>query len=1092
MSLFLEDPQFIEALTSIAESENKSFDEVKKDAIAYLKELSTEHHDIISPLGLQFTDTFMLRGYEDAIDVNPKEINNLAKIMREHPVAFVMTHKTYIDMVVLALVLARHGLPLPYTFAGINMAFPGVAQLGRGNGVIFIRRSFKDNHTYKTVLRSYISELVAQRESFMWAIEGTRSRTGKLVWPKMGILKYIAEAEKDTNTEVKYIPVSVVYDLISDVKEMTLEGRGKKKKKESLSWFVDYIRKMDKDMGKISLRFGDPVTVQKDLQAELPDDFDRAVSADYKLPKLAFELIYHINQITPLTTTSLICIVLLSKYSLNKASIESDVIALMKFIEIHKPDVLVDRGKGIGDSVQQGLNLLTKSSLIKQLGSGSKCKYSIVSENFLQATYYANMAVQHLYCGSFIELALLKVAGVSGKSRTKAFWDEIMVLRDTFKFEFFYSNKASFSDEIEQDFEYMDKDWKKTLKGTKAGIMELLDRQDILVSQVTLFTYIEAYRVVAYALSTLEPKTEYHDNEILMSAIFLGEEMHWQGKIHRMESVSKPFLNNGIRLARNLDLIPTLKNKKQKAIKAFAKQMEELTLRIRILQDITLNNQKRASKKVPLERKVVPGSKTETVTQEVLVGEAGAHIGAFFDLDKSLISGFSAKEFFQKRLKSGKMKPREIAAQFGGVLIYATRNKNFASLAAIGAKGVKGVKERVFIEVGEQVYMEKLSKDIYPEARALVDAHLEQGHTVAIISAATPYQVDPIARDLGIDHVLCTRMKVKNGKFTGKIIEPACWGEGKAIAGRKLAEEFNLDLSKSHFYTDSIEDLPLLEIVGNPHPLNPDNELAALAYQNDWPILRFSEPKSSMIQDMARTGLAAASLAPSAIKAAIKGFVSSSADDGVNSLIESVGTLGTKMAGIKLAVKGKKNLEKRPAIFLFNHQSNADLFIVAKLLKRDVVAIGKKEIEKMPIGFIFKKAGMIFIDRTDKEKAISAMQPAVEVLKSGKSIALAPEGTRSYDYKLGSFKKGAFHLALQAKVPLIPIVIQNAHDVMPRGKALLSPSVVNVTILPPVSTKKWKLKNLNKHVEEVRKLFLNELGQSELKVVHNKKSKIKP
>ena len=1089
MSLMLQNPAYLEALSKIAEQANKSLDEVKKDAESYLKELSTEHHDFVSPLGLKFTDTFMLKGYEDAIDVNPKEINDLSKIMRQHPVAFVMTHKTYIDMAVLALVLARHGLPLPYTFAGLNMAFPGVAQLGRGNGVIFIRRSFKDNHTYKATLRQYISSLVDQGQSFMWAIEGTRSRTGKLVWPKMGILKYIAEAEQHTNTEVKYIPVSVVYDLISDVKEMTLEGRGKKKKQESLSWFVDYIRKMDDDMGKISLRFGDPVSVENETYAELPDDFDRVVSEDYKLPKLAFELVYHINQITPVTTTSLICIVLLSKYSQTKLAIESDVIALMKFIEIHKPDVLVDRGKSIGDSVQQGLNLLSKASLVKQLGSGTKSKYSIVSENFLQATYYANMAVQHLYCGSFIELALLKVAGVPAKSRTKAFWEEIMNLRDIFKFEFFYSNKASFSDEVEQDFEYIDKDWKKKLKGSKAGIMRLLESQDILVSQVTLFTYIEAYRVVAYALSTLEPKEEYHDNEILMSSIFLGEEMHWQGKIHRMESVSKPFLNNGIRLARNLDLIPTLKNKKQKAIKAFASQMEDLTERIRLLQNITLENQKRESKRIPLERRVVPGSKTETVTEEVLSGEAGAHIGAFFDLDRSLISGFSAKEFFRKRLKSGKMKPKEIAMQFGGIMVYAARNKNFASLASIGAKGVKGVKEKVFIEMGEQVYMEKLSKDIYPEARALVDAHLEQGHTVAIISAATPYQVNPIARDLGIDHILCTRMKVKNGKFTGKIIEPACWGEGKAIAGRELAEEHNLDLSKSHFYTDSVEDLPLLEIVGNPHPLNPDNELAALAYENDWPILRFSEPKSSMIQNMARTSLAAASLAPSAIKAVLTGFASSSTEDGVNALIESVGSLGTKVAGIKLAVKGKSNLKKRPAIFLFNHQSNADLFIVAKLIKRDVVAIGKKEIENMPIGFLFKKAGMIFIDRGDKEKAVSSMNSAVDVIKSGKSIAIAPEGTRSYDYKLGSFKKGAFHLALQAKVPMIPIVIQNAHDVMPRGKALLSPSVVNVTILPPVSTKKWKRKNLDTHINEVREMFLQELGQSELKVVHKKKSK---
>ena len=156
----------------------------------------------------------------------------------------------------------------------------------------------------------------------------------------------------------------------------------------------------------------------------------------------------------------------------------------------------------------------------------------------------------------------------------------------------------------------------------------------------------------------------------------------------------------------------------------------------------------------------------------VVDGESGPHIGAFFDLDRTLIKGFSAKQFFQSRLLSGKMSTREVVAQFSGVMVYAIGNKNFAGLAAISAKGVKGTKEQVFIEVGEEVYYKYLANEIYPESRALVDAHLAKGHTVAIISAATPYQVNPIARDLGVEHVMCTRMEVKNGVFTGDIVEP--------------------------------------------------------------------------------------------------------------------------------------------------------------------------------------------------------------------------------------------------------------------------------------------------------------------------------
>ena len=108
------------------------------------------------------------------------------------------------------------------------------------------------------------------------------------------------------------------------------------------------------------------------------------------------------------------------------------------------------------------------------------------------------------------------------------------------------------------------------------------------------------------------------------------------------------------------------------------------------------------------------------------------------------------------------------------------------------------------------------------------------------------------------------------------------------------------------------------------------------------------------------------------------------------------------------------------------------------------------------------------------------MKPAVEALKGGKSLAIFPEGTRSYNYKLGAFKKGAFHLAMQAGVPIVPIVVKNAHDVMPRGKMYIQPTVVEVVILPPVSTDDWTKENMSDKIQEVRGLYLKELGQLEL------------
>ncbi len=1077
----LDAPQFQKTLAAIAVEKGENLRLVEREAMKYLTELHAEHQPLSNVLMMEFAQYVLSRGYDKTIDVNPDELKKLTKLMRNNSIAFVLTHKSYVDLLVLSLVLARHGLPLPFMFAGINLDLFAVGQLARKAGVIYIRRSFKDNPVYKATLRHFIGSYLDKQAHFMWALEGTRSRTGKLVWPQMGILKYILEGEEQAKKPVKYVPVSIVYDLIPDVEEMTKEGRGKNKNPENLAWMMNYIKKMSGNLGRISLRIGDPVDTSAVHNAPIPDDEESEPTSKTAISHFAFELVHRINQITPVTTTSLICTSLLSKFALTKRGVESDIADLMQLIESHKSDALVDRGRPIGESVQVALNLLTQAGVFLQQGDSLNAKFAISRENYMSATYYANMAVHHFYHRAFIELALIKIAPLPASERTLAFWTEIMSLRDIFKFEFFYSKKAQFSNEIEADLNSIDTHWQTKIFEKKSDITTILKHQKILVSPVLLYNYIEAYRVVAHGLQTWDVHQEWNEKKFTDNCLFLGEEMHWQGRIRRIEAVSKPFILNGIRLAKNLNLIPSESNPKLNDIAEFIQKLDDVAKRINDLQGIILAKPIEHTPSVPIEREIVPGSKTESLTNDIMASESGAHIGAFFDLDKTLIKGFSAKDFMKTRVLSGKMSTKEIVGQFAGVISFATGNGNFASMAALSAKGVQGVKEQVFIDVGEEVYHKHLAAAIYPEARALVAAHIAQGHTVAIISAATPYQVEPIARDLGIGHVLCTRMEVENGTFTGNIIEPACWGEGKAHAGRTMAADYGLDLGKSYFYTDSAEDLPLLEIVGKPRPMNPDAKLSSLAFQNDWQIYRLNEEESSKAANVARTGLAMGVFVPAILKGVVKGLKTMSFEDGIDSTMAGLGDFGIKAAGIQLAVKGKKHLwANRPCVFILNHQSNADFLIAASLIRKKTRGVAKKELQKMPIiGQLFTAAGTIFLDRENKEKSIEALKPAVDSLKNGTSVLIFPEGTRSYDYTLGKFKKGAFHMAMEAGVPLVPIVLKNAHDAMPRGASIFKPTMVEVVVLPPVFTEGWTKENMNEKIAEVRGLFLRELGQVE-------------
>ncbi len=1071
----LNDNRFATILKGIANQQNAEYALIREEAAKALREMYTYQHPLLQTFGVQMAEFIIDRAYEKVIDVNLSEIKELAKLMRRHSVAFVMTHKTYIDMFVLGVALARHGLKTPFIFAGINMAFAGLGQLGKRAGTIFIRRSFRDDAIYKASLRHFIGSLVESKEHFMWALEGTRSRTGKLVWPKMGILKYIQEAESKSSGQVKYIPISIVYDLIPDVEDMTQEGRGKVKKSESLAWFINYVRKMGEDHGKISLRIGQPVEYTDLEKSIIPDDEENATPS---ISKFAFELAHGINHVTPVTTSSLICSALLSKFALTKRSIESIVYQLMQIIESQKADALVDKGKNLGENIQRALNLLLKSNVIQLVGDGVTAKYSIVPEQFLKANYYANMATHHLYHRAFIELAVMQVIEENPTNPLLRFWEIIMDIRDLFKFEFFYSNKASFSDMIEMQLDSMHPAWQSLLTNGPDSAKSLLGSQQIMISQVVLKTLLEAYKVVGYSLRSLDSGRNYDQKQLLRACLFYGEELHWKGKIHRLESVSKPFISNGLRIAKNKQLLPTLDNPKTKELDDWIGYLTKLSIAMESMQDL-IPNKLLAAPSIETSN-AVPGSFVNDMKNTVIEGEDGRHIAAFFDLDRTLISGFSAKQFVQARIKSGKMSPKELASQFSGALVYALGNKNFAGLAAISAKGVKGVSEQSLIDLGEEVYLKHLAKAIYPQSRALVEAHLNKGHTVAIVSAATPYQVEPVARDLGISHIMCTRMEVSNGKFTGEIVEPACWGEGKAIAGRTFAEKHDINLSKSYFYTDSFEDMPLLEIVGHPRPVNPDKELSAFSMENEWNIFRFNDTGRPNITSMLRTGMTLTSVAPAVISGLSSGLFNRDWNEGKNSMMAMVGDLGTRISGIKLVIKNEDNMWKaRPAVFIFNHQSNVDLMIMAKLLRKDAVGIAKKELQYTPLGPIFKAAGMIFIDRANKEKAIAALKPAVEALKTGTSIGLAPEGTRSYDYTLGKFKKGAFHMAMQAGVPIVPVVIKNAHDAMPRGSNVIRPAIVDVTVLNPVPTKNWKKTTLDKHIAAIRRMYLEELGQED-------------
>jgi putative phosphoserine phosphatase/1-acylglycerol-3-phosphate O-acyltransferase len=458
---------------------------------------------------------------------------------------------------------------------------------------------------------------------------------------------------------------------------------------------------------------------------------------------------------------------------------------------------------------------------------------------------------------------------------------------------------------------------------------------------------------------------------------------------------------------------------------------------------------------------------------EVEAGPGGPEIGAFFDVDGTLIAGYSANVFYQDFLRRLQISPIDIGRSVVAAVDVTLRDADVTKLTQIAAAAWEGRSEDELLELGERLFVQRIAGMVYPAARELVRAHQRMGHTVAIASSATTYQVTALAQSLEIDDVLCTVVEVADGLVTGQLTSPVVWGPEKARRVRELASDRGIDLQRSYAYANGDEDVPFLETVGNPRALNPQGGLAREARERGWTALKLGGRGRPGLREVVRTGAALSSMGTAATLGVGIGLLNRSRREAANFATAVGADAALALSGVTLDVVGEENAWKqRPAVFVFNHQSSLDMLVLGAVLRRDITGVAKKEASRdprfAPLGLLVDVA---YVDRGNTAQAKKALEPAVKKLRDGYSICIAPEGTRSPTPRLGRFKKGAFHIAMQAGVPIVPIVIRNAGDVMWRNSFFVRPGTVEVAVLEPIGTEDWKVETIGDHVRDVRERF---------------------
>jgi putative phosphoserine phosphatase/1-acylglycerol-3-phosphate O-acyltransferase len=459
----------------------------------------------------------------------------------------------------------------------------------------------------------------------------------------------------------------------------------------------------------------------------------------------------------------------------------------------------------------------------------------------------------------------------------------------------------------------------------------------------------------------------------------------------------------------------------------------------------------------------------------------GPDVAAFFDYDGTVIDGFSAAAFYRHRIRSREIGPLELARTLLASARGIGGGEDFENFLKMALGAWEGRTEEELEELGEDLFKHEIAGRLHWEVWQLAEAHRLRGHRVVLASSATRFQVDPMARELGAEAVLCTPVETVDGVLTGRTAGPALWGERKARAMQALVEEHGLDVDDCFAYSNGTEDVPFLEAAGRPVCVDPEPGLAEEAERRGWPVLRCApRPSRPGVREVVRTAGFYGAMAGAFWTGVGAGLLNRSRD----TLVEITGGVGSDVglavAGVNVeVVRGAGNLwDARPCVFVFNHQSKLDPIVLMKLLRGGFTGVAKKEAENVPgFGQFFKLAGVAFIDRGDSAQIREALEPAVRKLRDeGTSLVLAPEGTRSPTPRLGPFKKGAFHIAMQAGVPIVPIVMRNVGEVMWRGSQAIRPGTVEVVVLEPIETSDWRRADIGEHTEEVRDLFVDTLA----------------
>ena len=587
-------------MDAIAKETGQSKDAVVAATSRYLKEIAADFKmGYIEAFCMLLTVLWRIlySGGQEGIEVDEDGLDRLREAGRRAPLIIVPTHRSHIDYLIISYLFYAHGLIPPHIAAGVNLSFWPMGHIFRHSGAFFIRRSFRDNPIYGLAFRFYLRKIVKEGYWIEFFMEGGRSRTGKLLPPRYGMLHELVTAVRSgSRDDLLFCPVSISYEKIIEEGSYTRELTGAEKNPENVGSMIKATKALASKYGRLYVQFAEPVSLRQFLaDKEISDDLalDRDRENDL-VKRFAYRIMAGMNEASVVTPSSLVSMVLLShlRRGISRSNLLTRVGWLINYMAgkkavlsktlrtamaarralLERPDELPDTGpkpegalaygkdlrkaQAIGAAVdnviEETLGLFIKGQLIQVRNFGDELVYQVIPDRRINLDMSKNNLVQHVAREAILSTCFLALRGRNETARPvpeAQLRRESKFLSRLLKREFVYEESVPFDVQFDSILDqFLDAGW---IQRDEAGLVTMgTEAGELMVFFArAIANFVESYWFAVQHLAALA--------EGVAKAPGPQLEKEWLKDLHRL---ADRFYHEGLLTYREANSSVTFKN----------------------------------------------------------------------------------------------------------------------------------------------------------------------------------------------------------------------------------------------------------------------------------------------------------------------------------------------------------------------------------------------------------------------------------------------------------------------------------------------------------------------------------------------------